>query len=345
MKIMGAASASGVALLVLMITGSRAERSSFPCTTVDECTAAALWHIPGPNPIVSPWNPDGKAAWMSTECEVAGGVQKVNETYVFVYHCLGTAGYRVGMSTAPTPMGPWTKPPVKPNLDVTKGAWDKDVVASFNILPDPEKPGQWLGYFEGGMPPSGKEDWSMGVARAPSPLGPWTKDPKNPILDGNRTCDPGREFVGKCGGLYVASVMHGPHTNGEYWVYMEAPINENDEGPLALWTSKKPDGPFTFKAYILDGGKHPGEWDYGRYSESRVWYYNGLFHLFATGSPVGGKHENKLNEQIGWAVSTNGVNFTEYMLRQHTSISEAQHHPFDCSIRIVSLHHTIMCIE
>jgi hypothetical protein len=108
---------------------------------------------------------------MSTECEVAGGVQKVNGTYVFVYHCLGTSGYRVGMSTAPTPMGPWTKPPVTPNLDITAGAWDKDVVASFNIIPDPERPGAWLGYFEGGMPPSGKEDWSMGVARAPSPLG------------------------------------------------------------------------------------------------------------------------------------------------------------------------------
>jgi hypothetical protein len=32
---------------------------------------------------------------------------------------------------------------------------------------------------------------------------------------GNRTCDPSREFEGKCGGLYVASVMHGPHTNNE----------------------------------------------------------------------------------------------------------------------------------
>ena len=62
------------------------------------------------------------------------------------------------------------------------------------------------------------------------------------------------------------------------------------------------------------GGKDPGAWDYGRYSESKVMYYNGLFHLFATGSPVGGKHENKLNEQVGWAVSKNGVNFTEYAI-------------------------------
>jgi hypothetical protein len=226
---------------------------------------------------------------MSEECEVAGGVQKVNTTtYVFVYHCTGPANsYRVGMSTAPHPLGPWSKPPMEPNLDVTKGAWDKDVVASFNIIPDPEKAGAWIGYFEGGMPPSGKEDWSMGVARAPSAWGPWTKDPSNPILNGNLTCDPAREFKGHCGGLYVASVMHGPHTNNEYWVYMEAPINANDEGPLALWTSPLANGPFTFKAYILDGGDKPGEWDYGRYSESRVWYYNGLFHLFATGSPIG----------------------------------------------------------
>eukprot|EP01051_Picozoa_sp_SAG22_P001977 SAG22_NODE_83_length_21704_cov_58.556584_20_plen_332_part_00 len=196
--------------------------TSFPCADVAACGELALWHIPGPNPIVSPWNPSGKAAWMSTECEVAGGVQKVNSTtYVFVYHCLGTTGYQVGMSTATSPLGPWTLPPTEPTLGVTAGAWDKDVVASFNIIPDPDKPGAWLGYFEGGMPASGKEDWSLGVARAPGPLGPWTKHAGNPILDGNKTCDPSREFKGHCGGLYVGSVLHGSHTNNEYWIYME----------------------------------------------------------------------------------------------------------------------------
>ena len=34
--------AAGVALLALL-AGSQAERSSFPCTTVDECTRAELW--------------------------------------------------------------------------------------------------------------------------------------------------------------------------------------------------------------------------------------------------------------------------------------------------------------
>jgi hypothetical protein len=90
----------------------------------------------------------------------------------------------------------------------------------------------------------------------------------------------------KCGGLYVASVQHGAHTRGEYWVYVEAPINSNDEGPLALWAAKVPEGPFSFRAYVLDGGVAKGAWDSGRYSESRVWFFNGLFHLFATGRRV-----------------------------------------------------------
>ena len=29
---------------------------------------------------------------------------------------------------------------------------------------------------------------------------------------------------------------------GEYWVYLEAPINPNDEGPIALWSAPKPEG-------------------------------------------------------------------------------------------------------
>ena len=45
-----------------------------------------------------------------------------------------------------------------------------------------------------------------------------------------------------------------------------------------------------------------------------MWFYNGLFHLFATASPVGGPHENKLHEHIGWAVSKDGVHFSQHPL-------------------------------
>jgi len=255
---------------------------------------------------------------MSTECEVAGGVQRLNATtLIFIYHCLGMGhGYRIGISTAATPLGPWTKPPATPNLDVgTASEWDKDSVASFNIMPDPEKPGTWLGFFEGGMGP-GSSGWTLGLARASHPLGPWHKHPGNPILLGSATVDTKRCFHTNpnCDGLYVGSVQYGAHTNFSYWLYMEAPINPNDEGPLALWTSDKPEGPFTHKAYVLDGGLTRGKWDSGRYSESRVHFDEGggLFHVFATGSAVGEPAPNKVVEQIGWAWSTDGLTFVEH---------------------------------
>jgi hypothetical protein len=255
---------------------------------------------------------------MSNECEVAGGVEKVaDDSYVFIYHCLGPQNsYRIGMSTANRPLGPWSKPPVKPNLDAgVKGAWDQDTVASMNIMPDPESPGSWLGFFEGGMGPGSDGSWTMGVARASSPTGPWTKSPANPVLSGAKVHDPARCFPGSsCNGLYVASVMHGAHTNGSFWVYMEAPINKNDEGPLALWKAQKPEGPYTFVKYVLDGGLSTGrpQWDSGRYSESKVLYQDGLWHIFPTASAVGGEKANKDVEQVGWAFSADGLTFTEF---------------------------------
>ena len=68
---------------------------------------------------------------------------------------------------------------------------------------------------------------------------------------------------------------------------MEAPINTNDEGPLALWTAKNQQGPFTFKGYVLDGGadKTPS-WDGGRYSESRVWYASLVAFLSCNGDII-----------------------------------------------------------
>ena len=108
----------------------------------------------------------------------------------------------------------------------------------------------------------------------------------------------------------MAAVLHGAHTGFEYWLYLEAPINENDEGPLALWTAAQPEGPFARRAYVLDG--RAGRWDAGRFSESRVVHFGGLFHLFATGSAVGLPRPDKLVEQLGWAVSADGVRFTEH---------------------------------
>ena len=169
------------------------------------------------------------------------------------------------------------------------------------------------GWYEGGLTPGSDGVWSLGLATSPHPLGPWTKFAGNPILNGTAATDANRTFDGTTNnGLYIASVLHDPeYTNGEYWLYVEAPINLNDEGALALWTAERPEGPFSFKAYVLDGG-NGGGWDSGRYSESRVWFHNGMFHLFVTGSAVGNPSPNKINEQLGWAVSPDGIHFTQF---------------------------------
>jgi hypothetical protein len=258
---------------------------------------------------------------MSYECEVAGGVTRMNEThYVFVYHCLNNEGYQIGMSTATHPLGPWTKPPTTPTVANGKGLWDGTTVACFNILEDPDNKGQWLGFYAASGEPKYPAPIGLGVARSSSsPLGPWIKSDKNPVLAGDATADPKHCFINdtRCSGIYLASVLHGPHTNNSYWAYLAGPLNQNDEGAMALWTSEAPEGPWSFNSYILDGGLVSDKWDSGRYSESRVLYQDGVFHLFLSASATGGpkipaSQTSKHVEQLGWAVSDDGIHFTEY---------------------------------
>ncbi len=141
--------------LVLLCTAATADTTpTFPCQRIEECKQLSLWHIPGPNPIVSPY----KNTFATDECEDAGGVRS---TYVFIYHCVGDKNYRVGMSATifGNPLGPYRKPSKVPNLSTSPTpAWDKDVVASFHIMRNPDQSYgyKWLGYYEGGMLPGGK---------------------------------------------------------------------------------------------------------------------------------------------------------------------------------------------
>ena len=135
---------------LLLAASAAASSSTGPslCRDARSCLNLSLWHLPGPSPIVSPWQPGGKPAWMSFECEVAGGVTKINTThYVFIYHCLNDKGYQVGMSLATHPLGPWSRPAASPTLPITAGAWDGTTVACMSILADPAKPGRWLGFY------------------------------------------------------------------------------------------------------------------------------------------------------------------------------------------------------
>jgi len=94
--------------------------------------------IPGPNPIIV-WN--GEGTW--DECHIeCCNVFKDGETYYLYYHArpLDSSrwphlGYRIGVATAPHPLGPWTKYENNPIIDSgLEGSWDSGPVACAAVL-------------------------------------------------------------------------------------------------------------------------------------------------------------------------------------------------------------------
>lgn len=89
---------------------------------------------------------------------------------------------QVGIATASSAAGPWTKAAGNPLVAYgTAGEWDDELIA------DPflwwENGYWWMWYSGGGNGDgSGTRPWSMGLAYASDPEGAWTKHPDNPVL-------------------------------------------------------------------------------------------------------------------------------------------------------------------
>jgi len=241
--------------------------------------------IPGPNPILVPGD---KSAWDGGVIETCYAF-KDEETYYLYYH--GTpgdeekwprTGYRVGVATAPHPLGPWTKYEGNPIIDLgPEGSWEDGWVACAAVLK--EEGDKYYLWYSGNT--------HVGLAYASSPLGPWEKYEDNPVL----------ESFG-----YLGSVVK---VDGKYRMYNEDPIglNSPDQGPFALATAEKPEGPW--EKYdgnpILPAGEW-GAWDDGGYSEAGVMYHDGVYHTF-----YGGTKWRKL-ESIGYAYSLDGYDFIKH---------------------------------
>ncbi len=248
-----------------------------------------LIHVPGPNPILRPGAP---AAWDGEIIE-ACNVLKVGQTYYLYYHGVnsdaawGPRGYRLGAATAPHPLGPWEKHGAAPLLDLgPAGSWEAKHVACAAILR--EQADTYTMWYSGC---SDDSRWSVGLATADSPLGPWTKYEHNPII----------EHFGYVGGVVRAE--------GKYYLYTEHPIglNSPDQGPFQLAVAGDPRGPWEYcvDAPVLAAGGW-GSWDDGGYSEAGVLYNEGIFHTF-----YGGTKWVKL-ESIGYAYSRDGRVFHKH---------------------------------
>jgi len=271
--------------------------------------------VPGPNPILVSGDP---GAWDENLIE-ACDVLKDQETYYLYYH--GTPadpdkfphqGYRLGVATAPHPLGPWTKHPDNPVLDLgPEGAWDDASVACASILKEGTE--TFYLFYSGHHQAQGAGHWGIGLVTGPSPAGPWTRYQGNPLME---------DF-----GYVGAAFKH----EGRYWLYTEHPIGSAeagggpDYGPISLAHAERPEGPWTpyeGNPVLPTGGavaagsdrlRSQGEWgawDDGGYSEAEVTLRDGVFHIFYGAASL---HPTRIRSQesVGYAYSRDGVNFTK----------------------------------
>lgn len=252
--------------------------------------ASQFIHIPGPNPILRP-APEGN--WDDHYLE-ACDLLKDRDTYYLYYHGTShTSSYQVGVATAPQPLGPFTRAAAAPVLAVGEpGSWDDSAVACALILK--EGAGRYLMWYSG-IDSSPDRQWSIGLAYADNPLGPWTKCPSNPIVP----------LFGYVGGV----VLH----HGLYHLYTEHPIGSRgpDYGPMSLATAPAPEGPWTIHPDpVLEPGEW-GEWDDGGFSEAKVLARGGVFHMFYGGAKL---QEPRLDteESIGYAFSLDGRHWVKH---------------------------------
>ncbi|MCH7558507.1 MAG: hypothetical protein IIB56_13760 [Planctomycetes bacterium] len=257
--------------------------------------------IPGPNPIITP-GPDG--AWDDGVTEAADAFKDV-DTYYFYYHATGAGkGYRLGVASSTHPLGPFKKHGDKPVLDLgPAGSWDDKYVACAMVLKDGRE--KYYMWYSGHGSQRQHRKWSIGLATADHPLGPWKKYDGNPILE---------DFG------YVGGVLK---VKGKYHLYSAYPISstgyKGDYSPLALAVAETPEGPYAkYKGNPLMEKGDFGDWDDGGISEAEVLYHGGVFHMFYGGTQLYGPRL----ESIGYAYSLDGYNFTKY-LRNPVAVRQA----------------------
>ena len=248
--------------------------------------------IPGPNPILTPGEP---GRWDSTVVEAADAF-KDSGTYYLYYHAVGSGGhYQMGVATSKHPLGPFTKHGDGPILPVgPEGSWDSRHAACGMILK--EGPDEYHMWYSGYGMTDEHAQWSIGLATADNPLGPWTKHPNNPLI----------KHFGYVGGVVKV--------DGKYMLYTAHPIDSvaPDYSPMSLATADKPEGPYTEYAHnpVMKEGEL-GEWDDGGISEAEVLYFGEVFHMFYGGAKV---YEPRIatRESIGYAYSFDGYHWTKY---------------------------------
>lgn len=156
------------------------------------------------NPILSPGT---SGAWDDLRCHEPS-VLHVGDTWVMAY--MGdtpTEGQheKIGIATASSPSGPWTKAAGNPIIGFGSG-WDAGGAADPSLSWDGVR--WWIWYS--GLNTAGAKPWKLGLAYAPTPTGTWTRFAGNPVIStgtslafDNQAAWRGALFI-ENGGIYVA---------------------------------------------------------------------------------------------------------------------------------------------
>ena len=265
-------------------------------------------HTVGPNPAIvtgeiGSWD---DRVLESGDCFEEGG------TYYWYYHSYSTwakTGHQIFLATASDPLGPWTKYGEIPLLTKSGRKHDSGLVACPKVVVDGDRFA--MVYLSAGDGPIGW-GWSVSLAYADHPTGPWIKYSENPIIEHQRMC-------------YPAGLVQ---LDGAWYMYGTEPDTvQLDFGRMHVATATALEGPWEVQEDPVLAEGEKGEWDEGGFSEFEVIHYNGLFHAFYGGSefanvsdlamlghgPYSEEAETArltVRESIGYAYSHDGIEFT-----------------------------------
>ncbi len=260
--------------------------------------------IPGPNPIITT-GPKGE--WDDKITEAADGFEHLG-VYYFYYHAIGneTGAYQLGVASAPTPLGPFTKHTENPILEIgPEGSWESKHVACAMIVRSKEEKEEKFYMWYSACDETHR--WDVGLATAPHPLGPWTKYEGNPVLVDFGYVGGVLEVDGKWR-IYSAFPINTPWTDDEM-IKSRSLQYHSDYSPLAVAIGDKPEGPYVpYEGNPLMLGGKIGDWDDGGISEAEVLYNNGMYHMYYGAVRTYGPRI----EGVGYAYSFDGFEWFKY---------------------------------
>ncbi|QDU89774.1 Glycosyl hydrolases family 43 [Pirellulimonas nuda] len=177
--------------------------------------------------------PRGPGYWDATTCHNPH-VKRVGDDYCLFY--MGNSNgktdtKRIGLATAPTLAGPWTRsdsPLLEPGPD---GAWDDHCTTNPSYIQHPSGE-SWLyykswntaDYLRDSPPVRGNRKY--GLATAPDLHGPYARHPANPMVDfsgrgANRQCEDA--FIWREAGVYKMIARDMGVFNHDVGLYLESP--------------------------------------------------------------------------------------------------------------------------